>query len=120
RPQLTLIDEPPWPVRADSTGWLDGGGSVPSDGSAPGMLLNVRPTRYAEKRCMDCRGSARYRRPAGRSPAVRTRRCPMASCAPEELRIAANAIACAASRPSSVCVTGSSLLGVGLILSHRA
>jgi hypothetical protein len=28
RPQLTLIDEPPWPVRADSTGWLDGGGEV--------------------------------------------------------------------------------------------
>src|SRR5215213_2891372 len=44
----------------------------------------------------------------------------MRACAPEQLRITANATACAASRPSRVCLTGSSLLGVGLILSHRA
>src|SRR5215211_5784319 len=48
------------------------------------------------------------------------RRRPTPNCAPAELRIAANATACATSRPSSVCVTNPALLGVGLILSHRA
>src|SRR6476659_6805210 len=44
----------------------------------------------------------------------------MAPCVPEELRIAEGATACAASRPSSVCLTAPSLLGVALILAHRA
>src|SRR5215813_5795093 len=51
------------------------------------------------------------------TPSAPTSRSPGA---PEELRIALIAPACGASRPSSVCVLGLSLLGVGLVLSFGA
>src|SRR6266536_189350 len=84
------------------------------------FAASVALNTFSAKRCMHRRGLARYRRGAARAPAVRTRRCPTALCAPEELRIAEGATACAAMRPSSVCLTAPSLLGVGLIRSHRA